>query len=50
MTPFSAGTRVVEAANQYARQLLLACETLITGAALKKAAAAPKQKKSKKAG
>jgi hypothetical protein len=42
MTPFSAGTRVVEAANQYARQLLLACETLITGAALKKAAAAPK--------
>lgn len=34
---------VEEAANQYARQLLLACETLMTGAALKKAPAEPKK-------
>ena len=37
---------VIEAANQYARQLLLACETLATGAPLKKA---PAQRKKKKA-
>lgn len=41
---------VTEAANQYARQLLLACETLATGALLKKAATLPKQKRSKKSG
>ncbi|MBS0243955.1 MAG: hypothetical protein JSS20_17415 [Proteobacteria bacterium] len=41
---------VIEAARQYGRQLLLACETLATGAPLKKAAAAPKQKRSKKSG
>ena len=34
---------VEEAANQYARQLLLACETLSTGAPLKKAPAAAKK-------
>ena len=36
---------VIEAANQYARQLLLACETLATGAPLKKAPALRKKKK-----
>jgi hypothetical protein len=37
-------TGVVEAANQYARQLLLACETLATDAPTKKAATAPRKK------
>jgi len=43
-------TGVIEAAKQYARQLLLACETLITRAPRKKAAPASKQNKSEKAG
>ncbi len=37
-------TGVIEAARQYARQLLLACETLATGVPLKKATAPKKQK------